>query len=327
MNDAHVRELRRFMGLIRFDGTIQYTVPVRPQTPESDPETPGVAPEAQDDATAVGEPLELRHVDKIPSSRVRRQVKRWRDKIKATEEATRKLRRERRQLAVAGASSSVVDAEMAARFKRFREVGEDYLWEPHAVIADKADLYQRDKLVSSLDKGAVVLARPDWKYREWLWLRYGGTQFSSRAKHYRSRFSLESDFRARVAGLEQSVENLEAERALLHDRERRIRSLRVKLQYRANLNAIPTTEVDVSVYGGREIPYAVASCPQGAVEEVSAVRARRLIRDWDKELDEIESLLARKRRPLDGLLKELASAQQEFAALKQAFDEAAAALH
>jgi len=135
----------------------------------------------------------------------------------------------------------------------------------------------------------VVVGRPDAKYRDWLELRWRGQQYGARARYFASRRQIELELWSRQAELTQRLEDFESRLELLRHREKLLRSLLLDLEYRRNLNRMPAATVRAPVSWSTGIVYPVSTCPAGAVEEVDYSRARRLIRYWEDEIDELEA--------------------------------------
>lgn len=303
-------DLHLAIAWARYDGTIRYRIPVRAET--------GTGSAAGARAVTA-----YRTVRKISQSRVRSLVRDWQKDLKEHAESARRDRDQLHELAVAEAGNAVAEWRLATVFRRYRRDPDRYRIEPAVASADRADLYHAQRLVATLQRGQIVLAAPHVREPEWLIVYDAGQRYSSRTANFRTRFEIEEEVARENAALSQQLDALARENAELRERTRFLDLLRLDLQRGAAL--APTRRAwkrsPRRAWIHRELRAEFVPTEAG-LEEIDTSAARRLIDDWDTELDDIaarqqrndKSMLRARQRlaELEGFLIRL---RQEFAAL------------
>lgn len=321
-NRIRVEELLSAMAAVRFDSVIQYRIrvtralPVTPRT-GTHPGRPGAKPHAGDVVLVP----EYRYVDKIAPSQTSRLLRDWGREKHGLDEENEEL-----ETKLMDASGDKARAESALAwlrrvFGRYQTNPGGYLADTFVTIKDRTDLFEGRRLRYELRQGTAVLARPNRKHRKWLHVIHKGTVHDSRASCFRSREALEADFNARRERAVHRLRCLEHDILSLRNRERLLSALEISIAYESSVSRFPLSHTPIPPDSSARALYPLAPCPAGAVEVVQRSRARRLRRDWQRELATIREALDEQLRDQREIKRDMAGEEARHADLTRRLDE------
>lgn len=308
-NREQMWQLHSAIAAIGFDSTIQFREEVLvPIPPPERPEGNDRPEERDGERRPPQRPqfrVEYRHTDKIASSRARRETRRWQADIEALMRDTSRAVADRRQDLARLAANEAENLDRERRLRQFAETRENRSAEPHLALA-RTGLYDGQRLVGELPEGEIVLALPNERHSNWLRVQAGDRVYDARSEHLASRASIEREDAVRLAQLRQLAADLEGDIELAVNREALLRSLCVSLRYESQVSRVPLASHPFPAdYPGRRF-YAGGAAPQQVVEVVNASRARSVLRDWEKELAEVQAALDRLRQRFEEVRVEAA---------------------
>jgi len=282
-------------------GTVRRIIPLAPETrPSREARTRdpgGAAPRMR---------VTYGHEDKISLGRAKTQARRWRSELDKVEKSVRKWEEKRRQdMALLAASQSSMQATNR-HFRAYLATRRSQPLRPYLVTVEKTALLDGNKQVAELQRGEIVLGKPNERYSRWLRIQTAERTLDGRTAHFASRKASEADTAARMARLTRLLADLQEEITDLTARERLLRSLMFSLEYKSKLAQIPLTTYPFPAdYAGRTL-YSGGFGPRDSVEVINGSRARSVRRDWVRELKELASQLAKERRRLETTRRDLA---------------------
>lgn len=307
-----VWQLQSAIAAIRFDSTVQYReevlVPIVAIPPPNDATPPpgGRPGERHPKPPRPTYRVEYRYVDKISPSRAKNQARHWQDDVDSLLAQVAKWTADRRDDLVLLASAEATNQALERRFRLFETNRASQVAEPHLVVSDKAQLYDGQVPVAELQQGEVVLARANDRFSRWLRVQTAAQALDGRREHFAARSAVEAEAAGRVARLRQSAADLEADLDLLSGQEKQLRSLCLSLRYESQLTHFPLTTYPFAAdYAGRTF-YAGGATPRNTVQMVSAITARSVLRDWEKDLTALQEQLKKLRQRLDAARRDAA---------------------
>ena len=313
-NDERMCELHNAMAFIRYDSTVRYKIPVvKPPRMQADKNGFFQGMIQGKNYPHYKPVTTYRYVPKIAWSRAKNLARRWEREAEELEKETEEWRNRRGRAIVERARVEAAQQRLTGRFEAFRQLGGDYLIQAYVAIDDRADLY-KDKLTRhKLEKYDVVLAKPDPKYDDWLRVRFNDQWYGSREKHFRQRYLMERDLGMRRVELQQRIEDIQRQITLSENHEQTLRTLQLDLEYRRHLTQVPAIQPRQPVARPGGLDYSVATCPSGAVEEVSSSRAHSLIRVWEHDIEDLQEQQAKAQQAIDKM-REQSARLEHFAA-------------
>ena len=304
------------VAAIRYDHTIQYKVralvPVVPPTASSAAMTPRTeAPPALRTA--------LNYIDKISGSQARNLARRWEREIDDRERGLARKLKKRRDAAVARARIEARRDRETRLFAMFARTRADTLVDLYITVQDRVRLFEGHRLKYELLRNTVVRGRPSPESSDWMRVGYRGGIYDARIAFFRSRTDIEDEYAAMHANRLQKLADCNTEIDRLRDRERLLESLRLSLTYEYNLTRIPLGNAFPSV--GIRIGdfYTTTACPAGAVEVVVASRAQSLVREWDRDCNDLRAKRRRRERSAADARKRLALGEARYVQMQRFF--------
>ena len=163
------------------------------------------------------------------------------------------------------------------------------------VWSDRTDLFQNNLVTATLTQGEIVKARPDRKHPNWLRIKWKNSVYSASREDFRTEKELKSEFKLRKRNLERKIkyiaETIETNRYSIND----LFIMIVQLERdRATFYKVSKPRLFHSAGNENEQQRtqseSVHRIPQFRYyPKVSSSEARKLKKDWDDQIQELQS--------------------------------------
>jgi hypothetical protein len=183
-------------------------------------------------------------------------------------------------------------------------------------------LFAGKTLIAELQPEEVVFAQPNERHSRWLRVQGpNGQVLDGRAENFAPRSKIETEDAVRLARLQQLAADLEGEIDLAVGQENQLRSLCLALRYENQITRLPLAGQPFATdYAGRRF-YAGSAAPNNTIEIINDSRARTVLRDWERDLDNIQKTLARLRQRLESARVEAAVTEAQVRERNRRFQE------
>gem|GEM_PF-5288846 len=252
----------------QYEGTLRYRIPVVAATPTPVPT--------------------YQLVRKLSPTRVRSLVRDWEQDLDGYAGDAQQDREQLVDLLARQARNAIAEWHVATLFNRFRRAPDRYRIEPAVVVAEPAELYQGQRPVAALQRGRLALAAPHPQEAGWLVVILGDRRFNSRAANFRTQSEVEGEAAGERAALDRELEDLGSDNAVLREHARFLQDLSRNLErgaalspYRLRWARLPRRAWIRSTLATGLV------APEAGIEEIDPSAARRLLDDWEEQLDEI----------------------------------------
>ena len=264
-----------------------------------------------------------RNVEKISSSKARRIKRDVENELKDLEEIHRTLTDKRLALSKQLASKEAYFYQLNSAFQKYSESPRTYRQSPYLVIAEYATLYKGVNSVGGLHKRDIVIGEPNRDDTSRLRILKNSKWYDSPAKPFRSQSKIKGNYIHRTGRIKAEIRDIEEKVTLLHLRETLYNS------YIEDLSYFCTRFYDQGSHlqenSAHVFDYAVpalysSKIPEYGSEVINPARARRTIKKWRKELNELKLELENQEILLTSLHGKLTSIQSSYDDLLDRFD-------
>ena len=316
-----VMELKRASLIVTRDSALYYRVPVTKvevTTPEGKKKRG-----KKNSKTKVEVAQQYNHISLIAPTQASRLRRDWEKEIKTGLDRIDGLERRRDEQVGQLIKEELRLEQVQDRFRQFAAGDERYLAEPHLTTGKRARLYQQRAAKHTLAPGDVVTAQPSSKYRDHLLVRFRGEDYYGAAKDLVSRTQFEIDHALEQLERSSQIERLALEEEEIRTLEALIASLSLDLDYRSRLATYGdyVTLGQIAIGPGLVGLYKVRR-REDAIYAFSRSRARKVIRDWERQLAALRELREDRQEKSKALKVKAAGAASELERTLERFDAA-----
>ena len=261
-------------------------------------------------------------VEKLPLRTANQLTRQWEVELGRLQKANLQLRDERlshvHELALKNARLS----EFKSIFLRYKKSPRTYRQNHYLVVKKFVTLYKGQTRAGELYTGDIAIGRPDVKDPDRLKILRGDHWFDSPGSSYRSWSKIEVDRHPKMSRIRRQISDVEDEVNLLTSRITLVDSYIEDLSHTIrSVGKFPICHYDTNhgIHRIRSSGYWV-NVPTHGVEVVSRLRARRTIKKWKKEREQLTLKHANLGESLQLLEDKLESLDSEYNQLVKRFD-------
>ncbi len=286
-NDDFIVELFAGILQVQWDRTVFFQL----YLPSTKPTKFGrIKSEDQLEALSRNKFQRIKRVEKISLRKAKKLNRRWQKEIDQINKENTDFRQQRLRYEK---KMSLIENEFE-RFNnlvnQFTKSPDTYLIEPYVVIGKYASLFHKLKRIHEISMDEIVLCNVNRDHPDRLKVEYFGSWYDALKKSFRSKHGAIKSHRLTIKAIESKIENFQDEIQLFELRKTMVRSFKRNLSYSSNINDEFVRLKQVNDYGFNTVStqkYWI-DVPAGATEVIHRSRAHRLLRDWEKELEDLE---------------------------------------
>lgn len=252
----------------------------------------------------------------LSDAKVRKAITAWDDELEALAKKTDKLHEERLAAVETVFGSALKRQQHKDLFQRFTQSPKTYLYVPSRTIDRNTQLFRKGAEPVSLRKGVWVLAARNRENTTTSHVRHDAKTYSTHTKYLKSGDELANEFLESRLALEDSVRLLENDIKMLAVRMEFYTDLVPDLKYRTHLKKDYVYIPKISSRPGADGMLKITIPEERLViYALNIPRARKLLKKWDKDLENLEVELRRKSKKMGVAKKKLLvlkSSQEEL---------------
>ena len=331
LDDAMARNIDRQHAVqrgilqVQVDHTRRFAVPVETRRPiRAQPEQPGVTrlgrsedKDGEQSTTSV----QLHYIDKITTNNMKRKRRKLTTELEALQASLAEQRQQRREV-LTGLQAGVLTLQhQEQKFKRFEQNDVDYERNLYMVVSEDTKVYRKRAVVGRLAHGRMVLAWPNPKFDNWLYVEADADAVvDGQRKNFISFPTWEKVHKtARVAG-ESTMRETEQELLMLAHRYETYGEMSLQLDLELD------TYGKYSVVHGGDSACTICGtggmgCRHNVIEVLDRAHARRILKDWEKIREDLREDMRGQRQAVGALREKLVNMKHDFEEVLEKQDE------
>lgn len=309
---------------VRFDSVLLYRILLPPQPAAEQPGGPAPVPGRQS-ATNARQPPQYQYENKVTPPQANRQLRDFAKEFTQVAAATEKNMSDRLNLLKDRAAYARLAAQRRERFERYAaDPNADYRAETYVAMTDRIQLFTGQQLATTtLPQDTVITATPVLKDPTWLVLWYQDKEYTSEARSFRSRGSLEEEAASRQTVGAQEIADLEGVIADTLERTKILGTMQLPLASASSAKYVPLQRPPFAADFPGCALYPLPRAPsQDATEVIDATRARHLSNELAEDIKGMLKQVDQMRRQAGELKKDVAGSAPKLQNLLKRMDQA-----